>query len=121
MGFVWGACVGGSRFGCTPIKIKYYSMGCSSPQNAGIPNIPAQHLNRVPPPTPSSCKSPTSTTSSTSTRSTNTSHASAKEPPSGQATKKYHLLTQTYGYDCLTTAQELAAKRKEFWGSPADK
>ncbi len=22
-------------------------MGCSSPQNAGIPNIPAQHLNRV--------------------------------------------------------------------------
>ena len=29
------------------IKIKYYRMGCSSPQNAGIPNIPSQHLNRV--------------------------------------------------------------------------
>lgn len=23
-------------------------MGCASPQSAGIPNIPPQHLNRVP-------------------------------------------------------------------------
>ena len=113
--------MGSSRFGCTPIKIKYYSMGCSSPQNAGIPNIPAQHLNRVRPSTSSSYKSQTSTTSSTSTRNMSTSHASVKESQLGQATKKYHLLTQTYGYECLTTAQELAAKRKEFWGSPGDK
>ncbi len=32
---------------CNIDKIKDYRMGCSSPTNAGIPNIPSQHLNRV--------------------------------------------------------------------------
>jgi hypothetical protein len=47
----------------------------------------------------------------------NTSDASGKESPQDKDSNAYNPLTQTFSYDCLTTPHELAAKRKEFWGT----
>ena len=49
-----------------------FRMGCSSPQNATIPNIPQAHLNRVPPPLASCSRCQILTINSTSTRNTST-------------------------------------------------
>lgn len=92
-------------------------MGCSSPQNATIPNIPHAHLNRVYPPH----QAPSSQRYQPPAQRQQKVWAPLQDQTGydcgGRIQKSTQSSTQTYGYECVTTIEELKKKRKEFWGN----